>query len=164
MPEVPLHCITWSDYSRLTNELAERLTEAIPTVDVIIGITRGGCVVAVSLSHLLPESDFEVISSRVHASNDVRSEKREVTIESTIHLPSLENKNILLVDDVLHSGSTARACVSYIQQGNPHSLTFAALVRDTYEVSCELPNVPLFTAITVHAWVVFPWEPVPEKL
>jgi len=163
MPETgsPLtHSVSWQDFDAMIQTLACQLRSRELIPDCIVGIARGGCVVAVALSHALPPSKFCVIHAQVHRSDAVRAEKEPVRVQSLAGTTEFKGKKILLVDDALHTGATARACYDFVVRFQPSAVYYAALLQDTFDVS-GVPQLPCTVIIagSVHAWIDFPWEP-----
>jgi hypoxanthine phosphoribosyltransferase len=168
MPESdspPVHSVSWQDFDALIQALASQLRAGEIIPDSIIGIARGGCVVAVTLSHLFPSAEFCVIEARTHRSDAVRAEKQPVSVQTLAGALEFKGRKVLLVDDALHTGATAQACHDFVKRFEPDAIWFAALLQDTYGI--EEPILPLsfqfFIADQVNAWIVFPWEPRTEK-
>lgn len=155
-----LHTVNWRDFDALVEGLASQIKALGPLPDCIVGIARGGCVPAVALSHALGVSTFSVIAARVHSSDAVREAKSTAVVEGAMSLPTLAHRRVLLVDDVLHSGATGKACIEYLLQRDAVVVAFAALLRDTVgvESSDQLLPCETLTGQSVNAWVVFPWE------
>ncbi len=153
----PQHFVSWQDFDAMVKLLARELNASGMNPDCIVGIARGGCVPAVALSHALGVPAFSAIVARIHESDAVRAQKCDVSIEASS--TTFRGRRVLLVDDVLHTGATARACCEFILRSEPRELFFTALLRDTFDVKVA-PSLParMLTAKTVNAWVVFPWE------
>jgi adenine/guanine phosphoribosyltransferase-like PRPP-binding protein len=100
--------------------------------------------------------------AQVHGSDEIRAAKKgTVRIESFAGAREFAGRQVLLVDDVLHSGATALACCEFIVRSGAAAVYFAALLQDTFEVEdpISLLPCPVVTTGSVNAWVVFPWEP-----
>lgn len=157
----PVHSVSWQDFDAMVQSLASQLGAACIVPDCIVGIARGGCVPAVALSHFLAPADFCVIRAQVHGSDAIRAEKGTVKVESLAGSRDFEGRKVLLVDDALHTGQTARACHDFVMRFAPAAIYFVALLRDTFKVEDPIPSLPcsVMTAGSVNAWVIFPWEP-----
>lgn len=151
--------LTWAHFDSLVAEIAGSIRASTARPNCVVGIARGGCVPAVALSHALSIPDFSVILARVHKTDAVRANKTEVHAESIAGQHEFRDRRVLLVDDVIHTGATARACYDFVLRSRPSMITFAALLRDTVDVTRRI-LLPCTQVIpkSVHAWVVFPWE------
>jgi uncharacterized protein len=163
MPETgspPLHSVSWQDFDAMIQTLVSQLRASQINPDCIVGIARGGCVVAVALNHALPSAEFCVIQAQVHASDSIRAQKTPVQVQSLAGTTEFGGRKVLMVDDALHTGATARACHAFIIRSRPAAVYFAALLQDTFNVSepTMLLPCPTITAGSVHAWIIFPWE------
>lgn len=116
----------------MTDRLRELLTSTVKTDPLIIGIHTGGYWIAkkiqqrLGLSVLLGElniafyrDDFSRIGMHPHVAPS--------------QLPfNVEDRHIILVDDVLHSGRTIRAAMNEIFDfGRPASITLVVLIERT---------------------------------
>lgn len=101
-------------------EIAERLkTLKLPETDVVIGIGSGGVPAATMVAYHL-NAELQVITL------NYRDEQNNPRYESpkVLHKPelSLENKRILLVDDVSVSGKTMNAALELLPGLNVKTL------------------------------------------
>ncbi len=105
---------------------ATAATEAAP---VLVGIWSGGAWLAERLhADLQLPGDYGVISSTLHR-DDYSSRGLAGGADAT-RLPfSIDGRNVVLVDDVLHTGRTIRAVVNELFDfGRPASVQLAVLV------------------------------------
>ena len=79
--------------------------------DIILSINRGGCIPGVYLSHLLNTS-HEVIN-----------------VNNKIDSSSINNKNILVIDDINDTGKTLEI-ISKMFSGSQNSIKYAVLVNN----------------------------------
>jgi hypothetical protein len=129
--------ISWEDIDKQVNSLASQINSNTGAeVDYVVGIPRGGLILAVMLSHKLGIKHMTVD----------HLEK----LEEDIMMPSFDinKRKILIVDDISDSGQTLK---TYKMQGH----TTATLdVRNTTitkpDFYCNwLENTD---------WIVYPWE------
>lgn len=117
--------------ARITHEIIER-NQGVGDV-CLLGVKRRG----VPLAHLLAENikRFENIDVPVgyiditkHRDDISDADKKELT--GDCHFPcDIEDKRVIIVDDVLFTGRTARAAMEAVFAfGRPRSLQFAVLV------------------------------------
>ena len=90
--------ISWAEYQGLVGKLARDISVSGWTPDYIVGITRGGCLPAVMLSHYfdIPMHTLEV-KLRDHANTESNLWMSE---------DAYNGKNILVVDDINDTGAT----------------------------------------------------------
>ena len=137
--------------------------------DYIVGLTRGGLIPAVYLSHYLniPMETLKV-SLRDHAESESNLWMAEDAADPVIE----SRKNILIVDDINDSGATlnwimddwASSCTAYSDGDWKEvwgvNVRFAVL----YDNEASKANQAVsYSAITVNKhedpqWIVFPWE------
>lgn len=120
--------ITWAEIDKFVDNLNIDIK-----YDYIISIHRGGNVLGTMLSHKL-------------------------NIPLLIYTPTksfnidIQNKNILLVDDISDTGKTILKCIKDIQLEHVDVLTYAIKLHTNY--------TPEYYKITMpnDIWVVYPWE------
>ena len=87
--------ITWDDYDEMCSHIAAQIGEDVP--DVIVGLTRGGLIPAVRLSHMFNVKLYTLnISLRDGKCSSAGFDWRRLE----------KYRNILVVDDINDSGST----------------------------------------------------------
>lgn len=127
------------DISATIDAMADALRPQLSQQPIMIGIHTGGAWIAQRLHTLLNLSEplgtldisfYRDDFSRLGMNPQVK----------TSHLPvNVENRHIILVDDVLHTGRTIRAALNEIfDYGRPASVTLAVLIhRDGRELPVE---------------------------
>lgn len=125
--------ITWEKFDDQVNKLASK----IKNVDYVVGVPRGGLILAVMMSHRLGIK---------HMTIDHLEKLEEFNL-------NIDNKSILIVDDISDSGQTLK---HYKKQG----YTTATIdVRNTTitkpDYYCNWLDTP--------DWIVYPWEDKDSK-
>ncbi len=113
----------------------------------LVGIWSGGAWLAERLQQDLQlEGQHGVISSALHR-DDFGSKGMSATTDHT-RLPfDINDRHVLLIDDVLYTGRTTRAVINELFDfGRPASVTLAVLVD---RGGRELPIEPAFSAARV---------------
>lgn len=135
---------------RLTHQLIENHTRFEDTV--LIGIQPRGVLLSDRIAALLkgitkqniPYGKLDITFYRddVHQGNDMH-------VPSQTYIPfSIEDKNVVLVDDVLHTGRTIRSAMdALIDYGRPKSVELLVLIDRRF--SRELPIQPDYVGQTV---------------
>lgn len=145
--------LEWDDIELYIDAILVSMDDANYKPDHILGITRGGLVPAVMLSHELAVgmSTFKV--SFYHGGFDVDN---DLDLQRLLQ----EGKKILVVDDINDSGKTLAHIDNVIQQlaFDDVDVKFACLVDNT-KSDFDYVN---FRGISIEKpddlWYVFPWE------
>ncbi len=117
--------------TRISHEIIEK-NKGVDNI-VMIGIQRRGVPIAQRIARLIEEfedSKVKVGSVDITLYRDDLTELGEQPIinDSSIDV-EVKNKKIILVDDVLYTGRTARAAMeAIIKQGRPETIQLAVLV------------------------------------
>ena len=143
--------LTWWQVDRAIFSLADVLREYNP--DTIVGISRGGLIPAVRLSHILGDVDFKVIDVKFYKGIDERTEEPTITIP--IH-GSLEGKRVVIVEDVSDTGKTLQVVIDEVKKRGPRDIKVACLAMKPWT-----SVVPDFYVFRTDKWIVFPWEEFP---
>lgn len=147
--------ITFDEFKVMVNNLCNQITQTNFQPDIIVGITRGGLLPAVMMSHRFKVPMVALQwNSRDHT---------ELGNESNCWLAedAVNGKNILIVDDIVDSGKTideikadwATSVAGEIQWGE--SVRVAVLQR---RFSCGLHVDYFCETVADEAWQVYPWE------
>ena len=136
--------ISWDEYNELVSHIAAQIGDDVP--DVVVGLTRGGLVPAVQLSHMFNVPLIPLnISLRDRKCVDVPFDYEQIE----------QYQHPLVVDDINDSGSTLRKVLEMI---GPFPGSFAALLsKDSSEFECTYSG-ELINTHKDNEWIVFPWE------
>ncbi len=116
----------------MANDIRQRLAGKQP---LLVGIHTGGVWVAQELANILGEEFFDAPLGTLNIAY-YRDDFTRIGMHPQVtpsDLPfSVDDRHLLLVDDVLHSGRTIRAALNEIfDYGRPASVTLAALIERT---------------------------------
>jgi len=134
--------ISWEQLHRDSKALARRLVENQPWPG-IVAITRGGLVPA---SIIARELEIRLVDTVCISSYDFKQQGDISVLKS----PSIEGSNLLLIDDLVDTGKTARIVRDMVPDA--HFATVYAkpagrLLVDTF-----------ITEVSQDTWILFPWD------
>lgn len=114
----------------LANDLNRYLVERKIDDPVFIGIQTGGVWIAKKLQSLLNHNQKLGVLDITFYRDDFSRAGIQPTVKPSKLPLSVNNKHIVLVDDVLHTGRTVRAALNEIfDYGRPASVTLVVLVQ-----------------------------------
>lgn len=127
--------MTTEEMIRALKRISHQITEKNDGVNdvVIIGIQRGGVPIAIQLAQNLTAIEGEDVPMGTlditHYRDDL-SEIAKAPIEGESDIPfDVTEKNVILVDDVLYTGRTARAALDAVSKyGRARSIQLAVLI------------------------------------
>jgi len=140
--------VTWDQFHRDSRALAWRLMDHGPFL-AIVCITRGGLVPAAIVAR---ELGIRVIESVGVASYDYKNQGKISVIKPVAKeiLDADKNGKVLIVDDLVDTGATARAVREMLP--NAHFATVYAKPQGR-------PMVDTFiTEVSQDTWIYFPWD------
>lgn len=143
--------LSWGDIEEITDELADKIKASGFEADYIIGITTGGLIPLYFLSKKLDIDNILTISANSYEKE--KQKKLEIT-----YLPEidLDNKKILLVDEITETGTSLKGIIDAVK--DKYKITevkTATLCVNTDK--CKF--YPDFHVIEEKGeWIVFPWE------
>lgn len=149
----------------LIDQIASKILQSGKQYDAIVAIARGGLVPAVYLSHILGVEKVIVLQGRETLTNFIDSPKKRPDVYGNEQeMRSLDDKNLLVVDDIVGSSMMLRCVKNYLIPYKPTCLDFVALIinennleKAGYTLDKILPDIQYY-GITTRGWVVFPWE------
>lgn len=121
--------VTWREYIEAVDTLAHKLNEVKHTIDLVVGVSRGGLIPATMLSH---KFDKPLIV---------------VQPDSKLFYPM---ETVLVVDDVSDSGKT-------LQQLKAGSIVGEWKDACVF-IKPKTVHVPGFWARSTDQWILFPYE------
>lgn len=158
MPAVPL--LSPARVARTLDRLACEAVERLPDASalVVLGLVTRGDALAADLARrigALVGCDVPVFALDVSDFRDDRPTESGTRPRPTLGV-SLAGRDVLLVDDVLHTGRTVRAALdAVVQLGRPRSIRLAVLVdRGGREYPIQSDFVGRVVAVDVGARVV----------
>ena len=148
--------VSWDRFYDLSRDLALTLHDASYRPDVIVAISRGGCIPARILCDYLDVFDLDVI--KIEHYHGVTMQKRARLRYSLS--ADITGRRVLLVDDVSDTGDSFHLAAKHLRsKGKPAELKTVALHHKT--VSSFTPD---FYAELVEQWrwIIYPWAVIED--
>ncbi|MEM0026209.1 MAG: phosphoribosyltransferase [Zestosphaera sp.] len=142
--------LTWKKIYEAVLKLALDIIKEGLEIDLIVGILRGGYIVARILSDILGTDNIGVVEVKFYRGIEERAERPIITQPLTA---DVRGKNILIVDDVVDSGRTLEIVTEQVRLRGARSVKTAVLFYKPKSII-----KPDFFAQETMKWVVFPWE------
>lgn len=140
-----------------TQRIAYQIYEANVEKEEIYlaGIAKNGEVYAQKIKHYLEE----ISTLKVHLIQLIIDKKNPLSpVKSSHALEELTHKSVVVVDDVLNTGSTLMYAVKYLLEVSLTQLNTAVLVNRNhkkYPVKADFKGISLSTTLNEHIEVVF---------
>lgn len=141
---------TWDDIQSSLLSLADKITESGYNPEMIVGIARGGWVVARILSDLLNIKDLASI--KIEFYRDVAEREHTPRITQPIS-ESPKGKTVLIVDDVADTGESLLLARRHILEQGAQSIRIA-----TIHLKKHSKVIPEYYVNFTEDWVMYPWE------
>ncbi len=146
--------VTWNEIEKWVRMIVKKMKEDDFRPEIVIGLARGGLIPARLISDYLQVKDLYAVKTEhwgITASPDG-------TARITQKLPiSVENKRVLVVDDITDTGQSLSLAVDHINSYKPKELRSATLLHITHS-----KYVPHYFAEIVPeenwTWFIFPWN------
>jgi hypoxanthine phosphoribosyltransferase len=145
--------MSWSTFGVALDTLKVSVRSLKPRPNVIVGIGRGGWMIAVPLSHALEVTECYGIRIIRNASEQVYASRTDPIVLQRPPGAALNNQTVLLVDDIAGDGGTIEAAKEALIALGAKAVQTAVLVLNA------AGNYPVDAyAVSVDDWVIFPWE------
>lgn len=143
--------VTWNDIEELTLRIVEDMLDSQFFPDVIVGILRGGWVVARLVSDYLDVEETGSIGIKFY-SRIGKTIKTPLITQPLI--ANVRDKKVLIVDDVSDSGRTLQVVTELAKLYGPKQIKTASLYIKPWTLM-----IPDYYAASTEKWIFFPWEP-----
>jgi xanthine phosphoribosyltransferase len=151
-PKKQLFPVSWQELHRDAKALAWRLNAGGPWPG-IIAITRGGLVPAAIVSRELGIRVIDTVSIHSYAHMTIGA-SNILKRPSTAFLESKEPGRLLIIDDLVDTGATAKIVREMIPGAH-----FATI----YAKPAGKPLVDTYiTEVSQDTWIMFPWDTEPQ--
>ncbi len=148
-----MHCqlISWTEVQHLCMQLAKQIMASDYRPEVIVAIGRGGYVPARLLCDYLDSMALTSIKIEHYLAG---SNKTEQAVIKYPLCADIENKRVLLVDDVNDSGDTLEVAVEHLQRFKPARILTAVMHLKT---TSHYPIDFHARKIIKWRWLIYPW-------
>jgi hypoxanthine phosphoribosyltransferase len=135
--------LDYDDIESMNQNLVHDVSKFKP--DIIVGITRGGLLPALHLSHHLDRP----LQTIVWQTRDINRCEHDMPLQLAIDTGT----RVVFVDDINDTGRTFSE-ISHAYHGERDNVMFISLVQKTET------SYPAGSSLTLHddRWIVFPWE------
>lgn len=141
---------SWDEIYDITIELYDKLLQDEFFPDIIVGVARGGWVLARLLSDFSENNLTANMKIEFYA--DINQTKEKPRIVQPISV-SVENKKVLLCDDVADTGESLLVAIDHIKESGASDVRVASLYRKPWS-KCN----PDYWILETDKWIIFPWE------
>lgn len=141
----------WNLFHKLARQVAQKINDSGYKPDLIVGLARGGWVLARVLCDLIGVKDL--VSLKVEHWGVTATPNGKAKLKYPLKV-DLKGKNVLVVDDITDTGESMRVAVEYIQSLNPSEIRTATLRHIT-----SSKFMPYYFGEEISwRWVIFPWN------
>jgi len=137
--------ITWPKYTKAIDMIAKHFID--DRFDVIIGLTRGGLIPAVRLSHTMNTPMLPFNPHMLHINGEGRG-KVKIPISPAVV------RRILIVDDISDTGKTFEKCVKFFEKRGFNVSTAAVYINKG--TTSFIPTYSVYES--KRRWIIFPYE------
>ena len=142
--------VSWDQSYQMTFYLFEKMIEDGFFPDVIVGIARGGWIPARLLADFYGNRRTANIKIEFYDNTSRSSENPIITQEIS---EGVEDKIVLIVDDVADTGKSLVAAIEHIKEMGAKEIKTATLYYKTHSII-----KPDYYINETQSWIVYPWE------
>jgi hypoxanthine phosphoribosyltransferase len=141
---------SWDEIYDTTIELYEKILEDEFFADIIVGVARGGWIPARILSDFSGNELTANVKIEFYKSIAETEEKPRIVQPISV---SVENKKVLICDDVADTGESLLVAIDHIKDAGASDVRVAALYMKPWS-KCT----PEYWVLETDKWIIFPWE------
>jgi len=152
----PREILSWERFGDVTRQIAERIGADGFRPDAILGIARGGLLVAGALAYALDVKPVFLINIEYYTGVDERL-ATPVVLPPQLQVGDLADMRILIADDVADTGATLEVVRDICSDAVREVRTAVLYEKPISTVRCD------YVGERTDRWIVFPWsadEPV----
>ena len=142
--------VTWDDVHLMSLRIAKRVVEEGYKPDAIVGVLRGGFIVARIVADALGIEDLGAVEVKFYKGIAEHAERPIITQPLTL---DVRDKKVLIVDDVVDSGRTLEVVTEQVRLRGASTVKSAALFTKPKSIIH-----PDFYITMTTDWIIFPWE------
>jgi len=142
--------VSWDQSYQMTFYLFEKMTDDNYYPDIIVGIARGGWIPARLLADFYGNRRTANIKIEFYNNTSRATDKPIITQEIS---EKVEDKIVLIVDDVADSGKSLMAAIEHIKEMGAKEIRTATLYYKKQSII-----KPEYYIKETKAWIVYPWE------
>ena len=152
--------MSWDDLGRGTRELAETVVADGYVPDIILGIARGGLLVAGALGYAIGVKNTFTMNVEFYTGIDERLEMPMI-LPPVPDLIDFADTKVLIADDVADTGATLKTVHAFCAGKVAEVRTAVLYEKSRSTIKCE------YVWRRTDRWITFPWsaeEPVLQGL
>ena len=141
--------LSWEEFDGLAKSLVLQIKESKISYDAILGVARGGLMLAGVLSYHLGIKPFYTVNTKLY-------EDKTLVLPEILYFPeNVQLGNVLVVDDILDTGSTY-ALLKRLVSAASKSYSWAVLIdKGKTKINVDYVGIRLESS----RWIHFPWSP-----
>ncbi|PVX23628.1 MAG: phosphoribosyltransferase, partial [Candidatus Bathyarchaeum sp.] len=141
----------WNYFYRLAGQVAKKINSSGYKPDIIVGLARGGWVLARVLCDFVGVKDL--FSLKVEHWGVTATPDGTAKLKHPLNV-DLTGKKVLVVDDISDTGESLRVSIEYLKSLNPSEIRTATLQH----LTCSKFKADYVGEELPWRWVIFPWN------
>jgi len=141
---------TWERIHVESLQLSSKILQSGYYPDVVIGVLRGGYIIARLVTDVIQVEDLGVVEVKFYKGIGERAERPIITQPLTT---DVRGKKVLIIDDVVDSGRTLQVVSEQVRLRGAKDVKSAVLYYKPKSII-----KPDYFIVETEAWVFFPWE------
>jgi len=146
--------VTWKDIERWSMDIVRKVKKSGYEPEIVIGLARGGLVPARLIADYLNIKDLYAVKTEHWGLTATPDGKARLAQGLQV---SIEEKKVLVVDDITDTGQSLKLAVEHIREHRPSQIKSATLLHITH--SKYVPDY-YSEEVPEHnwTWFIFPWN------
>lgn len=140
----------WEEIEEGILYIVEKMINENFIPDTLVAVLTGGVIPAKLVSDALGIKNIKYIDVKFY--KGIESRERKPVIKA-VYVDNIENKNILIIDDVADTGETLDAVSNILTMYNPSMIRSATIYVKPWS-----RKYPDYYYKLLDKWIIFPWD------
>ena len=140
----------WEEIEEGILYIVEKMINENFIPDVLVAVLTGGVIPAKLISDAVGIKEIKYIDIKFYKGVEERGRKPVI---KAVYVDGIENKKVLIVDDVVDTGETLDAVNNILTMYNPSIIRSAAIYVKPWS-----RKYPDYYYKMVDKWIIFPWD------
>jgi uncharacterized protein len=149
--------VEWPEIDDICQTIILRIERLNFQPEIILTPLKGGVIPATIIANKLNVPNLITVVAKRTVDNSIEARRVKVILDRLPEKKEIENRRILIIDEIADSGETLEKVYSMIARLKPKAILTAVLFTNSRRFNMK-NRKPDISIKETNKWVVFPWE------